>query len=141
LQDVALAHATPPAHGAVLPPVHVPDPLHEPPMVRLPPEHDTAPHEVPAWACSHTPPAAQLPSLPQGGLATHCPAGATEPAMRFAHVPFATPVSAIVHAWQVPVHGELQQIWLPGGPTQLPFRHCEPAVQGWPFGRSAHVVP
>jgi hypothetical protein len=98
LQAVGLAQMRPPAHGIALPPLHVPDPSHMPPVLRVPPEHDAAPHEVPAAICSQVPPVAHLPVFPHGGAATHCPAGAAVPAGRLAHVPLATPVSAIVHA-------------------------------------------
>jgi hypothetical protein len=40
------------------------------------------------------------------------------PAVTFAQVPSTFPVSAIVHAWQVPVQALLQQIWAPAAPTQ-----------------------
>jgi hypothetical protein len=41
------------------------------------------------------------------------------PARIDAHVPVATPVSAMVHAWQMPLHAELQQT----PDTQLPCTH------------------
>jgi hypothetical protein len=39
------------------------------------------------------------------------------------------------------LHAVLQQIWVPAGPMQLPFRHCASAVQVAPSGLSWHVVP
>jgi hypothetical protein len=55
--------------------------------------------------------------------------------MMDAHVPVATPVRAMVHAWHVPLHGPSQQML----PMQLPSAHCPLAVQAWPFGASWHV--
>jgi hypothetical protein len=110
LQAVMLWQTTPPAQAIVAPPLQVPVPLQVPAAVIWPLLHCGLPHEIPGATCSQTPPAAQLPSLPQGGLAVHCPAGAATPAVMLAHVPFAWPVRAIVHAWQVPLHATLQQV-------------------------------
>jgi hypothetical protein len=43
------------------------------------PGHDGLPHVVWGDISSHTPPAAQMPVLPQGPLAKHCPDGAVSP--------------------------------------------------------------
>jgi len=96
-----------------------PEPLQAPAAVKVVPEHEALPHEVPEATCSQTPPAAQLPSLPQGGLAMHWPAGAALPEITFAQVPSAEPVSAIVQAWQVAVQAASQQT----PPTQKPLEH------------------
>jgi hypothetical protein len=117
--DVPSAQITPPVHGAVVV-LHMPEPLHVPAVVRLPFEHTGELHMVPEVTCSQSPPAAQLPSLPHGGAAVHWPAGAGVPAVMLAQVPSMLPVSAIEHAWQLPLHAVLQQIWLPPGPMQLP---------------------
>jgi hypothetical protein len=71
LQDVASAHTNPPAHAAELPELHAPEPLHIDTVVRTPFAHAAGAQTVLAFACSHAPPAAQLPSFPQGGLAVH----------------------------------------------------------------------
>jgi hypothetical protein len=80
-------------------------------------------------ACSQTPPAAQLPSLPQGGLGVHWPAGAGMPATTSAQVPVACPVSAFEHAWQVPPHAVPQQT----PSTQNPLAHSPPAEHAAAF--------
>jgi hypothetical protein len=138
----ALAQTKPPGHGVVLPAAQVPDPVHvRAPDVSCPLLHEgPTPQLVAAEACSHTPPAAHLPSLPQGGFGEHWPAGAAVPTVMLPHVPVARPVSDIVHAWHVPLHAVLQQIWLPAGPMQLPSRHWALAVHVTPSGRSAQVV-
>jgi hypothetical protein len=82
-----------------------------------------------------------LPSLPHAVVGPHWPLGAVSPAVMGAHVPSALPVSAMVHAWQVPVHAVVQQIWLPLGPTQWPSMHVEPCVHVMPRGRSWQVGP
>jgi hypothetical protein len=140
-QEVAFWHLTAPVHADVVPLLQVPFPSHMPAVVSCPLEHAAEPHVVPEAACWHVPPAAHLPVLPHVLPAVHWPAGALVPATMLAHVPSAWPVSAIVHALQVPLHAELQQIWLPEGPMQLPFRHCASAVQVCPSGLSWHVVP
>jgi hypothetical protein len=61
--------------------------------------------------------------------------------MMLAHIPVATPVSAAVQAWQRLLHAESQQIWLPAGPTQLPFAHSAFDVHAVPSGLSWQVVP
>ena len=92
------AHIRLPAHGDEAPVGHVPAPLHVLADVNVDPLHDAAAHCVPLDVYSQTPPAAHLPSKPQGGLAVHWPAGAVLPAMTLAQVPLAWPVSAAEHA-------------------------------------------
>jgi len=60
--------------------------------------HDSLPHVVPEAACWQTPPAAQLPVLPQGGAAAHWPAGAGVPAVMSAQVPSGAFVSEAAQA-------------------------------------------
>jgi hypothetical protein len=52
-------------------------------------------------------------------------------------VPVATPVSACVHAWQVPP----QAVWQQTPETQFPLRHWLPAPQAAPSASSAPQVP
>jgi hypothetical protein len=58
-------------HDDVVPAPHVPVPLQVPVVVCIPPVQDAVPHVVPDAVCSQVAPAAQLPSLPHGGLAVH----------------------------------------------------------------------
>ncbi len=89
--------------------LHPPAPSQAPSAVCDPPVQDDTPHAEPAAICSQLPAASQLPSLPQGGLAAHWPAGAGVPAVTFEQVPSGWPVSDITHAWHVAVHAALQQ--------------------------------
>jgi hypothetical protein len=73
----------------------------------------------------------QVPVLPHGGLAVHCPAGAGVPAASGVHVPGAVPAQ-VSHVPQVAVP---QQTPL----TQLPLMHWFAAVQARPFGLSAQL--
>ena len=82
---------------------------------------------VPEATCWHTPPAAQSPVLPQLPFAMHSPGGAGIPDGTVAQVPFAEPVSVIVHAWHVPLHAELQQT----PPTQSPLVQSSPENVAW----------
>ena len=95
---------------------------------------------TPLAVSSQTPPAAHRPSLPQGGLRGHWPAGGLVPGVTSAQVPSGWPVRAMVHAWQVPVQAVSQQILLPAGPTQLAFAQSVPTVHGWPSGRRVHAA-
>jgi hypothetical protein len=137
LQLVPLAQSKPPGHGDAGPGAHEPEPVHVPAAVSELPEHDAAPQGVPAEVCSHVPPAAQWPSLPQGGLGAHWPAGAGMPASTLAHVPFGWPVSAIEHAWHVAVQALAQQKPL----TQLPLVHWLPPEQPLPFASRTVQMP
>jgi hypothetical protein len=68
---MALLHMKPPAQAAVMPAVQEPEPLHLLAVVCMSPVHEAGRHWVPFAISSQTPPAAQLPSLPQGGAAVH----------------------------------------------------------------------
>ena len=121
--------------------VQVPLPSHISAGVAEPLEHDAAAHDVPAaynWQC---PLPSQLPSSPhvEAAWTVHWPAGAAVPAVMFAQVPVAEPVSAIVHATQVPVQAVLQQT----PPTQKPLEHwrSSPPVHAWPFACAATHWP
>jgi hypothetical protein len=98
LHAVALAQRKEPGQEFPMPAMHVPFPSQVLAGVKPPSRQDGLPHVVPAATCSQTPPAAQLPVLPQGGAAVHWPARAAVPAVTFAHVPSGEPVSAIVQA-------------------------------------------
>ena len=76
-----LAQTRLPGQGAATPALQVPVPLQYAMGVNVEPEHAAAPHVAAVDTCSHAPPAAQLPSLPQGGAAAHCPAGAGVPGL------------------------------------------------------------
>ena len=61
--------------------------------------HDApAPHAVPAVPCVQALAPLQVPVLPQGGLAVHCPAGAAVPAASGVQVPGEVPLQV----WHVP---------------------------------------
>ena len=57
--------------------------------------------------------------------------------MTSAHVPLGCPVSAIVHAWQVPLQAVLQQT----PSAQSPLAHAPPLVQAVPFESPTQVPP
>jgi hypothetical protein len=59
------------------------------------------------------------------------------PALTGRHSPFGRPVSALLHARQVPVHGESQQKPF----TQLPDVHSAVREQANPFGLSGAQLP
>jgi hypothetical protein len=72
LQAVELEQMTPSGQAAIVPPAHVPDPLHILAEVSVLPVHDAAaPQDTLDAASSQTPPAAQLPVSPHGGAAVH----------------------------------------------------------------------
>jgi hypothetical protein len=97
------------------------------------PLHDMPrPHETVVAACWQAPEPLQVPVLPHGGDAGHCPAGAAEPAAMNAHIPR---LPATLHAWQVGQLALPQQIPL----TQLPLMHSEPAAHVRPLGLSAQL--
>jgi hypothetical protein len=73
----------------------------------------------------------QVPVLPHGGLAVHCPVGAGVPAASGVHVPGDVPA----HVWHVPQDGLPQQTLF----TQLPLMHWLPAVHAAPGGLSAQL--
>ena len=99
--------------------------------------HDGLPHVVPAATSSQTPPAAQLPVLPQGGAALHWPAGAAVPAVTFAHVPSGEPVSAIAQARQVVLQAVLQRT----PSAQNPLAHLIGGRAARPVGSGGPQVP
>jgi hypothetical protein len=128
-QAVALAQTRLPGQGAGLSAAHDPAPSHVEAAVKVLASQDAeGPQGVPAAICSQAPPAAQLPSSPQGGEAGHWPAGAGLPASIGAQVPSGCPVSVVVHAWQVPVHAEPQHTPF----AQEPLVHWFAAAQGIP---------
>jgi hypothetical protein len=160
LHAVGLAQTKPPWQAAVTPATHAPLPLQAPALVSWPLLHDAPPQGIPEATCSHTPPAAQLPVSPQGGLAAHWPVGAAVPAVTDAQVPSDEPVSAIVHAWQVPVQAVLQQTpstqkplahWAPSPPVHVaplacprvhtPLSQYLPAAQPASFTQATHLSP
>ena len=104
---VPSAHLSDPEQVPEAPP-QVPLPVHVPVLVYCALLQVSLPHAVVAGATSHTPPAAHLPSLPQGGAAAHWPAGAVVPALIARQLPSAPPVSAAEHALHVPVHADAQ---------------------------------
>jgi hypothetical protein len=122
---VVLAHWRLPGQGAAVAVLHEPEPLQVVAGVSIPFPHMAAPQEMLVAASSHAPPAPHLPSLPHGGAAVHCPAGAGLPGVMLEQVPSATPVSARVQAWQVPEQAMLQQTPL----AQKPLVHWSLAEQ------------
>ena len=90
-----------------------------------------APQATLAAACVQPLAPLQVPVLPQGGLAVHCPVGAGVPAAYGVHVPGDVPLQV----WQVP------QVALPQHTvfTQLPLMHWLPALQVKPFAFSAQL--
>jgi hypothetical protein len=63
------------------------------------PLHDTGwPHETVFAACVQPLAPLQVPVLPHGGFAAHCPDGADVPAASGVHVPGMVPLQV----WQVP---------------------------------------
>jgi hypothetical protein len=134
-----VAHALP-AHARlfwhatiVAPSEQLPLPSHWVSFVSMPPEQPTGlVHPgVPAGHCSHTPPAAHLPSFlhVDAACAVHWPLGSDAPAMTVPHVPLVPPVSAAEHAWHLPLHALLQQNPL----TQLPIWHWLLVEHAVPF--------
>ena len=131
---MALAHARPPAQGAVVPVPQAPL-AQTPAVVSCPAEQPGAEHWVPDATCSQAPPAAHLPVLPQVA-AVHWPAGAETPALMGPQVPSAPAVSAAVQAWQVPLQGLLQQMPL----TQCALPQSPSAAQLPPLGFDWQVL-
>ena len=121
--------------------VQVPLPLHVRSGVAEPLEHIAAAHGVPAGYFWQWPLPSQLPSSPhvEAAWLVHWPMGAAVPAVMGKQVPVATLVSAIVHAWQVPVQAVLQQM----PPTQKPLEHCRssPPVHVAPLACAAVHTP
>jgi hypothetical protein len=89
-------------------------------------------HWVADEPCVQAPPPLQVPVLPQGGAAAHCPAGAGEPAGRLVQVPG---LPATLQDWQVPQLGLPQQTPL----TQAPLMHWVPSVHASPFAFRAQL--
>jgi hypothetical protein len=137
LQLVELAQTSSPVQADVLPALQVPEPSHDPARVSMLPLHEGVPHAVPAATSWHEPPAAHLPSPPQGGFGWHCPEGAGVPASWLSHIPFAWPVSTPEHAWHVPAHAVLQQKPL----TQKPLEHWLCVVHAPPFASFGTQLP
>jgi hypothetical protein len=89
---------------------------------------------------SHAPLPSQWPVFPHEPAvpAAQPPAGSASPCETAAQVPLGEePVSALVHAWQVPVQALPQQTPL----AQKPLVHWSVAVQAWPFGRFPAQAP
>jgi hypothetical protein len=89
---------------------------------------------------SHAPLPSQRPVFPHeaGVPAVQPPAGSDRPDETAAQVPSGDdPVSAFVHAWQVPLQALLQQTLF----TQKPFVHWLALVQACPFARFAAQAP
>ena len=89
---------------------------------------------------SHAPLPSQWPVFPHEAAvpAAQPPAGSATPDETAAQVPSGEdPVSALVHAWQVPVQALMQQTPL----AQKPLVHWSVAVQACPFGRFAPQAP
>jgi hypothetical protein len=102
-------------------------PLHDDPRPQL--------WVVGAWVQAPAP--LQVPVLPQGGLAAHCPDGAEVPAGRLVQVPG---LPETLQAWQLPQLALPQQT----PSMQLPLMHWVPPVQVMPLALSAQfllVVP
>jgi hypothetical protein len=117
-----------------------PMPSHVPAGVKAAPLHDPLPpHAVPEATCSQTPPAAQLPVFPQGGLAAHWPGGAAVPGVAYAQLPSGAPVSAIVHARHVPVQATSQHT--PSAQKPLVHWRPSPLAQLCPFPLAATQWP
>ena len=115
--------------------LHVPVPVQVEAGWSVVPLQDRArPHDTEAAACVQPPEPLQVPVLPQGGLAAHCPDGAAVPAASGVHVP-----GVALQVWQVP------QLVLPAGmpqqkpSMQLPLMHWLAAVHAVPFGFSAQL--
>lgn len=115
----------------------LPEPSQVLAAVNVVPLHDPSPSVVPEANCSQTPPAAQLPSLPQVPFAAHWPEGAAVPAVKVAQVPSAEPVSASVHAMQGPLQAVAQQT----PPTQKPLVHWSAAVHAPPLACAGAQMP
>ena len=89
---------------------------------------------------SHAPLPSQWPVFPHetGVPAVHPPAGSASPDETAAQVPSGDePVSALVHAWQVPLQALVQQT----PSAQKPLVHWSVAVQACPFGRFPAQAP
>ena len=89
---------------------------------------------------SHAPLPSQWPVFPQeaGVPAVHPPAGSASPDETAEQVPSGDePVSALVHAWQVPLQALVQQT----PSAQKPLVHWSVAVQACPFGRFPAQAP
>jgi len=96
--------------------------------------HDSpAPHETLAAACVQPLAPLQVPVLPHGGLAVHCPAGAVVPAASAVHVPGEVPLQV----WHVPQLGLPQQTPF----TQLLLVHSFAAPHAVPFVFLATQLP
>jgi hypothetical protein len=67
--------------------LHVPAPLQNPTGVSIAFAHEALPHEVVAEAFLQAPAPSQVPTNPQGGLATHRPCGSAASAGTSLHVP------------------------------------------------------
>jgi hypothetical protein len=80
LHEVPIWHVRLPGHGVVVPFAQLPAPSQVLAAVSIEPVQEGAPQAVPATAWWHTPPAAQVPSVPHGGLGAHWPVGAAVPA-------------------------------------------------------------
>jgi hypothetical protein len=98
------------------------------------PVHISAvPHETLAAACVQPLAPLQVPVLPHGGLAVHCPAGAVVPAASAVHVPGEVPLQV----WHVPQLGLPQQTPF----TQLLLVHSFAAPHAVPFVFLATQLP
>jgi hypothetical protein len=115
--------------------VQAPEPLQCDAGWYVEPVHEAAaPHDALAAASWQPPAPLQVPVLPHGGAAAHCPAGAAAPAAMSVHVP-ALPVR--LHAAHVPHDAALQQT----PSVQKPLPHSWPAPQAAPDAFFATQAP
>jgi len=79
--------------------LHVPLPEQNDAGWNVVPLHDMpSPHDTVVGDCWQPPEPLHAPVLPHGGVAGHCPVGATLPAAMFAHIPR---LPEMLHAWHV----------------------------------------
>ena len=110
----------------------LPIPSQAPIRLAVDPEQLAVPQLVPDPPLRHAPLPSQVPSFPQGGLATaQEPCGSVFPA----GTGWQEPVPLRLQTWQVPQLAVEQQT----PSTQLPLPHSVPTVQIWPRRLSPHA--
>jgi hypothetical protein len=100
--------------------------------------HAGGAHTVPLGYLRHAPPPSHVPSSLQlaGASALQSPCGSA-PFDALPQVPSTPPLLAAEHAWQTPLHAELQQT----PSTQKPDWHWSAIVHAWPLGACATHAP
>jgi hypothetical protein len=105
------------------------------PMYPFVPLQLGAPHMLPCETCSHAPAAVQLPVFPQVDAAHWLAGTGGWPWVMVPQVPVVPPVSAFVHASQVPLQALSQQTAF----TQKVLAHSPPLAHAWPVAAGPHV--